>query len=274
MPAVDYETEYNNRARMPEHPALIAGWARDAAAYRAANPPLRIPYGPSERQFIDFFHAPEPDHAAATVVFVHGGYWQNLDPSSFSHMARGPNALGLDVAVVGYDLCPQVHVGDIVDEARAACRELARFEKRLVVAGHSAGGHLAACLLATNWPAVDERLPPGFVGAAYAISGLFELKPLVSTSINAALRMNEAEADLLSPLTWAPPAGLSLDAVVGGDESREYLRQSRTIAERWGAAGVRTRFEAVPGANHFTVIAPLADPRSTMTRRIAELARA
>jgi arylformamidase len=274
MAAIDYEVEYNNRARVPEHPAIIAGWARDAATYREANPPLRIPYGPSERQFIDFFHAAEPDHAAATVVFIHGGYWQNLDPSFFSHMARGPNGRGLNVGIAGYDLCPAVRVGDIVEELRQACRELARFEKKLVVAGHSAGGHLAACMLATNWAAVEEKLPEGFVGAAYAISGLFELKPLVPTSINNALGMNDAEAELMSPLFWAPPVGLCLDAVVGGEESPEYLRQSRTIVERWAADGVRTRLEAVPGANHFTVIAPLADPNSLMSQRIAELARA
>jgi arylformamidase len=110
------------------------------------------------------------------------------------------------------------------------------------------------------------------VHASYAISGLFDLKPLVPTSINTALRMDEAEAELLSPLSWAPPARLSLDAVVGGDESAEYLRQSRTIVERWGAAGVLTRYEAVPGANHFTVINPLAESDSAMTRRLAALA--
>jgi arylformamidase len=274
MAAIDYEAEYNNRARVPEHPAIIEGWARDAAAYRGANPPQPIAYGPSERQFIDLFHPAVPDHEAKTVLFVHGGYWQNLAPSSFSHMTRGLNAHGVAVAIAGYDLCPQVRVGDIVEQVRAACRELARFEKHLVVAGHSAGGHLTACMVATNWPAVDEKLPAGFVSAGYAISGLFELKPLVPTSINKALGMDEAEAELLSPLSWAPPAGLVLDAVVGGEESAEYLRQSRTIAERWGAAGVRTRYEAVPGANHFTVIAPLADPHSAMTRRVAELAKA
>jgi arylformamidase len=94
----------------------------------------------------------------------------------------------------------------------------------------------------------------------------------VPTSINAALRMDAAEAELLSPLSWAPPAGLSLDAVVGGEESREYLRQSRTIVERWGAEGVLTRYEAIPGANHFTVVGPLAEPDSAMTRRLAALA--
>jgi len=274
MSTIDYETEYNNRARVPEHPAIIECWARDAKAYREANPPLRIPYGPSERQFIDFFKAAEPAHAAATVVFIHGGYWQNLDPSFCSHMARGANRHGLNVAVAGYDLCPKVRVADIVEQLRAACRELARLEKKLVVAGHSAGGHLAACMLATNWPTLDERLPNGFVPAAYAISGLFDLKPLVATSVNDALGMDEGEAELSSPLFWAPPVDQSLDAIVGGDESTEYLRQSRSIVERWAAAGVRTRYEAVAGANHFTIIAPLAEPDSPMTRRIVELARA
>ena len=274
MAAIDYESEYNNRARVPEHPQIIEGWAQDARAYREAHPPGRIVYGASERQFMEMFQPAEPDHRAQTVLFVHGGYWQGLDPSFFSHMARGLNAYGIAVAVAGYDLCPQVRVGDIVEEVRAACRELARFERHLVVAGHSAGGHLAACMIATNWPAVDEKLPVGLVSAAYAISGLFELRPLVGTSINRALRMDEAEAELLSPLSWAPPVGLALDAVVGAEESPEYLRQSRTIVERWGAAGVRTRYEAVPGANHFTVIAGLAEPDSPMTRRIVELARA
>lgn len=274
MSGIDYEAEYNNRARVPEHPAIFERWAHDAKAYREAHPPQRISYGPGRRQLMEVFQPTEPDHRAKMVVFIHGGYWQSLEPALFSHMARGLNGHGIAVAVPGYDLCPEVRIGDIVEEIRAACRELARFEKQLVVAGHSAGGHLAACMLATNWPAVDDDLPTGFVSAAYAISGLFDLKPLVPTSVNGALRLDEAEAELISPLAWAPPRGLVLDAVVGGDESAEYLRQSRTIVERWAAAGVKTRFEAVPGANHFTVIAGLADPDSAMTRRAAELARA
>ena len=108
--------------------------------------------------------------------------------------------------------------------------------------------------------------------AAYAISGLFDLRPLVPTSVNGPLGLDAAEAERLSPLFWPAPSGLSLDAVVGGDESGEYHRQSRTIAERWGAAGVRTRFEALDGANHFTVVAPLADPDSAMVARLCKLA--
>ena len=181
-------------------------------------------------------------------------------------MARGLNAHGIAVAIPGYDLCPQVRVGDIIEEMRTACRRLAD-RGPIVVAGHSAGAHLAACLLATDWG------PQGLVPAAYALSGLFDLEPLRATYVNEALGMSEAEARRLSPLFWPPPAGRVLDAVVGEVESGEYHRQSRAIVERWGAAGVRTRFEAVPGANHFTVVAPLADPDSPMTLRIADLAR-
>jgi arylformamidase len=272
---IDYEAEYNNRARVPEHPEIIAGWARDAAAYREAVGARfeSRAYGPSERQRMDLFR-PEGEARGALVVYIHGGYWQAQDRPSFSHMARGLNAHGIAVAVPGYDLCPQVRVGDIVEEMRAACRSLAGEAPRLVVTGNSAGGHLTACMAATDWRAVDAALPPDFVRAAYAISGIFDLKPLLRTYVNQATRMDAAEAERLSPLFWPPPVGRTFDAVVGAEESAEYLRQSRTIVDAWGAAGVRTRYEAIPGANHFTVIAPLADPHSGMTRRLAELALA
>lgn len=272
MSAIDYEAEYNNRARVPGHPAIIEGWNRDAAAYRqeVGKRCTQLPYGPGERCLIDLF-APERPEPAATVMFIHGGYWQALNRSAFSHLARGLNAHGIAVAVPGYALCPSVAVSDIVEALTAACHTLAG-RGRLVAAGHSAGGHLAACLLATDWERHDLR--EDLVPAAFALSGLFDLAPLVGTSINGALRLDAAEARRLSPLFWPPPQGRSLDALVGGEESAEYLRQSRTIAEAWGAAGVATRYEAVPGANHFTVIAPLADPASPAVRRLADLARA
>jgi arylformamidase len=140
------------------------------------------------------------------------------------------------------------------------------------MSGHSAGGHLAACMLATDWPALDPSLPPDLVIAAYAISGLFDLGPLVETSVNKALQLDQVTARAVSPLFWKAPAHGSLDAVVGGNESAEYFRQSRTIVDVWSRAGVPTRFGVVPGANHFTAIAPLADPQSPMVARLMELA--
>jgi arylformamidase len=266
---IDYEVEYNNRARVPENPALMAGWARDAAAWREQHTPRSMRYGPGARNVIDFFAG---DNNGPIVVFIHGGYWQAFDGSSFSHLAAGLHAHGIGVAIPSYDLCPNVTIDEIILQMRMASRELARLGRSLVISGHSAGGHLAACMLATDWPAFDASLPKNLVTAAYAISGLFELGPLVATSINKALRLDQITARAASPLFWKAPGRGSLDAVVGEAESAEYFRQSRTIVERWGAAGVATRFGTVPDANHFTAIAPLADPDSPMVRRLRELA--
>jgi arylformamidase len=268
--AVDYEVEYNNRARVPENPSIISGWAKDAAAYRERHAPQIIPFGPGARNSIDFFRGGDQ---GPIVVFIHGGYWQALDTSFFSHLAAGLNAHGIGVAVPSYDLCPAVTVDQIIQQMRMAMRELARMGRSLIVSGHSAGGHLAACMLASDWPAYDASLPKNIVVAAYAISGLFELGPLVATSINGALQLDDATARAASPLFWKAPSRGSLDAVVGENESAEYFRQSRTIVEHWGAAGLATRFGVVSAANHFTAIAPLADPGSPMTLRLKELAK-
>ena len=270
MSEIDYEVEYNNRARVPQNPMLMAGWAKDAAAYRERNKPRVMSYGPSVRQTIDLFAGGDE---GPIVIFIHGGYWQALDGSSFSHCARGLNAHRIDVAVPSYDLCPQVTVDTIIKQMRTAMGELARLGRPLVVSGHSAGGHLAACMLATDWLAFDPSLPRDLVIAAYAISGLFDLVPLVGTSINKALGLDRAAAMAASPLHWVPPGQGSLDAVVGGNESSEYFRQSRTVVEQWGRAGVATCFGEVSGANHFTAIAPLSDPNSPMVGRLRELAR-
>jgi arylformamidase len=256
--SLDLEAEYNNRARVPEHPAIIASWTSDSAAYREVKPPRVVRYGDGERHTFDFFEV----GSGPAVMFIHGGYWQALDKSFFSHMARGLNALGVSVAVPSYDLCPNVRIGDIVEQMRAACAVLhAETNAPIVVSGHSAGGHLAACLLATE----------AHVPAAYAISGLFDLKPLVPTSLNVALRLDDEEAEALSPLLWPAPEGKVLDAVVGGAESSEYLRQSTAIVEAWAEVGAEARYEAITGANHFTIIAPLADANSAMCARILEL---
>jgi arylformamidase len=268
---VDYEVEYNNRARVPENPAIMAGWVRDSAAWRETNRSSWrvISYGAGERHKIDFF---EGGGAGPIVVFIHGGYWQALDGSVFSHFAAGLNAHGIDVAIPSYDLCPAVSIHGIIGQMRAASCELAKLGRPLVVSGHSAGGHLAACMLATDWRALDPALPGDLVTAAYAISGLFDLRPLVSTSINNALKLDDASARAASPVFWKAPARGTIDAVVGGSESAEYFRQSHLIVDAWGAAGLATRFGTVPDANHFTAIAPLADSGSPMVSRLKALA--
>ncbi|MGB9043679.1 MAG: alpha/beta hydrolase [Pseudolabrys sp.] len=272
--SIDYEVEYDNRARVPEHPEIFSRWQRQAAAYRASahNVKLGISYGPSLRRTIDTFPAKDDDHAPL-AVFVHGGWWRSLEPSMFSQLAAGPNARGITVAVVGYDLCPHVSIADIVEQIRTACLFLWRKRRqRIVIYGHSAGGHLAACMVAQDWKAFASDAPADLVPAAYAISGVFDLLPLVHVSQNQDLRLDEAEARRISPLHWNVPAGRSLDAVVGALESSEFLRQSKSIVEAWRRAQALTRYEEIAGANHFTVIDPLSDPNSAMTARVAAMA--
>jgi arylformamidase len=271
---VDYEVEYNNRARVPEHPDIFARWQRESAAYRAAanNPKLGISYGPSSRRTIDLFPARDDDKAPL-AMFVHGGWWRSLEPASFSQMAAGPNGRGVSVAVVGYDLCPVVSIADIIGQIQAACLMLwRRRRQRILVYGHSAGGHLAACMAATDWKTLAHDAPADLVPAAYAISGVFDLMPLTQISINDDLRLSESEARRVSPLFWRVPAGRSLDAIVGALESSEFLRQSKTVAEAWKQSMASTRYEEIAGTNHFTVIDPLNDPASPMTARVAALA--
>jgi arylformamidase len=276
---IDYEVEYNNRARVPEHEEIFARWARDAELYRAetlkaGRAELGLSYGDTPRQTIDLFLSPGGENAPL-AIFIHGGWWRSLDCSLFSQMARGPNGHGVSVAVAGYDLCPNVSVADIIAQMHRACGFLwQRFGRRMTVYGHSAGGHLAAALVATDWRALYPKAPADLVPAGYAISGVFDLTPLTGISVNADLRLDAAEARKVSPLFWPVAAGRIFDATVGGLESSEFKRQSRTLAQAWQQAGVRTRYEEFSGANHFTVIDPLSDPQSDMTGRVVELTEA
>lgn len=270
--SIDYEKEYDNHARVPENPAIAARRVRDAAAYRAAqrNAELGLSYGPSPRQIIDLF----PVGADAPLaMFIHGGGWRALDPSSFSHMAAGLNAHGVTVAVVGYDLCPQVTVAAIIEEMRAACLFLWRkFHRRIFVYGHSAGAHLAACLLATEWKTLAPGAPADLVPAIYAASGIYDMTPLTKTKQYQVLGLDEQSARAVSPLFWPVPAGRTLDAVVGTHETSEFLRQTRSLAEAWRQGMVQTRYGEIAGANHFTVVDQLAEAGSAMTKRVVELA--
>jgi arylformamidase len=162
---IDLEAEYNNRARVPEHPAIIASWKHAAAAFRAAHPQaeMEIRYGSSARQTLDVFW-PDESREAPLALFIHGGYWQALDPSYFSHLASAANANGIAFALCGYDLCTQVSLAAIVEQVRAAVLHLwRRYRRPLVASGHSAGGHLSACLLATDWKRYAADAPQNLV---------------------------------------------------------------------------------------------------------------
>ncbi len=277
MTDIDYEAEYNNRARVPEHAEIFARWAGDSEDYRAealkaGRAELGLFYGDAPRQYFDLF-LPEAGESAPLAIFIHGGWWRSLDPSFYSQVARGINARGVAVALVGYDLCPNVSIADIVEQIRRACAFLwQRFGRRMLVSGHSAGGHLAAAMVATDWPSLYPKAPADLIPTGYSISGVFDLAPLIGISINEDLKLDAAAARNVSPMFWSVQSGRSFDAVVGGLESSEFKRQSRTLAQAWRQNGVQARYEEFAGTNHFTVVDALADPQSAMTARVAELA--
>jgi arylformamidase len=278
MADLNYETEYDNRTRVPDYAEIFLRWAVEAENYRAerlkaGRAELGLSYGDTPRQTIDLL-LPDAGDAAPLAMFVHGGWWRSLEASSFSQMARGLNARGVAVAVADYDLCPNLTIADIIEQIRRACVFLwQRQRRRLMLYGHSAGGHLASAMVATDWQSLYPKAPPDLVPVGYAISGVFDLAPLVGISVNQDLRLDAAEARRLSTAFWQPPAGRIFDAVAGGLESGEFKRQSRLLADTWRQRGAQTRYEEIPGTNHFTVIDVLADPQSAMVARVAALAQ-
>ena len=265
-PAVDFEADYNNRVRVPEHPAILKKWREDSLRVFDERRPQTLAYGPGERHRMEWFDA-GPERPVA--VFIHGGYWQALDRGWFSWVAPALQDQGISVVIPGYDLAPAVRLGVIIDNVRQAT-ELVRQKtgKRPLVFGHSAGGHMAACMLSE-----------GRARAALAISGVFDLEPLTQTSLNEALQLDLFTARALSPIHWpvpngGAPGGRALDCWVGGAESNEFVRQSRHMAAEWGGKGADTHVEIIEGANHFTALDGLADPDSPLVQRLLALATA
>lgn len=275
---LDLEAEYDNRRRVPEYEAIAGVWAAASKSSRgSAKAQLDLGYGKGDRNRYDLFEAKGsvPGGRAPLVAFIHGGYWQRGDREASAWVARELTAKGCSVALPSYTLCPATTVMGIVEEMRAFLVALWQRTRQFpVVSGHSAGGHLAAAMLATDWSKVSG-VPADLVRAAYAISGVFELAPLIPTSLNEALKLDAASAAAASPLQWpAPSKSATLVAAVGGDESQEFIRQSLTIALAWGKAGAKTECVIAPAANHFTVLDGLGDAESGMLARIAGLARA
>lgn len=271
---IDHEQEalYNNKLLVPDSAELSQEFSSLSAKFRAqAGGDLDISYGPSERQKYDLFLPQSGLEAPALVVYIHGGYWQWRDRKDFSEAARGLWTQGLPVATPSYDLCPTVSVADIVIQIGSCCAHLWKtYQKPLIITGHSAGGHLTATMLAADWAA--SGAPDIKILGGVPISGVFDLRPLVNTSINDPLGLDDAGAEAISPLLWTPTVAAPMHAYVGGGESQGFLDQSHEFAEKWGGFGMTTDCSEIAGANHFTILNELRDPASAMVKTIAAMA--
>ena len=269
-----FDAQYDNRRRVPEFAQHLARW-RDSAAQARAQLAchLDIPFTPDGVLTLDVF--PAAAAGAPVLVFIHGGYWRSLDKADFSFVAAPFVAAGAMVVVPNYSLCPAVTIDTIALQSAHAMAWVQRHAAayggnaaRTVVAGHSAGGHLAAMLLACDGSLMASDLPPRLVRRAVSISGLYDLAPIAATpSLQIDLRLTPAVVARTSPARFAAPAGAQLCSVVGALESEEFLRHNRLIRERWGAAVVPV-CEELPGRDHFSVLEELIDPQATLHRRV------
>ena len=270
------DTQYNNRARVADSAQILERWARASAlARKKSTAQLDVPYGDGDKETLDIFSTPRAD--APVLVFIHGGYWRALDKSDASFVAPSFVQAGALVVVPNYALCPAVSIRHITLQMVRSLVWVYRNAqlhggnpRHIVVAGHSAGGQLAAMMLSCHWPALGADLPARLVHSALSISGVFDLEPLRHTPfLMDDLKLTAASARRLSPARLPRPQG-TLYATVGADESEEFLRQNELIRRAWGPQVVPV-CEAIARTNHMNVLHDLADPQGRLHRLALQL---
>lgn len=263
------EKLFNVRAAVPDHMETFKAWRAASDAYKAERTDARLDlaYGARPAEKLDFLPPVKTRKDAPLVMLIHGGYWQALDKADTLFAARALNEAGVAVAVVNYTLCPATDLAGIVAEMRGAAlwlwrnaAELDVDRDRMFVAGHSAGGHLAAMMMATDWTARDSDAPVDLFKGAVSVSGLYDLTALVDTTINIRVGLTAETARALSPVNQRPAGRAPLVLTVGQAESTGFHDQIDRLAAAWPGVPIDTVI--VPGANHFGAFEALNDRRS------------
>lgn len=271
------DAQYNNRLRWPDYKVHFDNWRLwSERTCRALPCHLDLAFGSQPIEKLDILPAERP--GAPLYVFIHGGYWYSLDKADYSYVAEGFRPHGVTTAVNNFGLAPDTSMDEIVRQNRAALAWLWRNAskygadpQRIYVCGHSAGGHLAVMLLATDWPAFAPGLPRDLVKGACAIGGLFDMEPIRLSYLNKTLKMSAEEARRNAPLELKYPSRAPLSLVVAVDETPEYHRQSQAMADLWRNLGYPVDLLVPPGLNHFDVVNRLIDPDCDLVR--AQLAQ-
>ncbi|MGX7872907.1 alpha/beta hydrolase [Mesorhizobium sp. ORM6] len=264
----DWNNAYANGANIAGSDRWPAAWAEPAQAFRETlsaqgRAHFDIAYGDRPRNRFDLFlpmAAPK-----GLVVFIHGGYWLESDKSTWSHLAKGAVDSGFAVAMPSYTQCPDIRIAGIVREMGAAISTAAAMVGGpLMLTGHSAGGHLASRMVTTSTPLAGDLARR--IRRVVSISGLHDLRPLMRTGMNAALAIDEAEAQAESPALLRPMDGVRITCWAGGGERSEFLRQTALLANIWTGLGAATSTVVEPDRHHYDIVDGLADPAHPLTR--------
>ncbi len=271
--------QYNASLQVADPAAELRHYVEHSAQARTALPQVRtgVAYGPTRAETLDIFPADRP--GAPVFVFIHGGYWRALSAGDFSFVAAGPQRRGFASVVVNYALCPWVTVDEIVRQVRAALawtwHHAADFHgdrERIVIAGHSAGGHLGAMALHTDW-AGDYGLPVDPLRGAWLVSGLYDLAPLRWSYLQPVIQLDDRTIARQSPIHTLRPCATPLKLVWGDLETPEFARQSTAYAEHGRAVGNAVETEALPGLHHYSAIHAFEDADSAACEWLDQQAR-
>jgi arylformamidase len=268
------ESNYNLVAARGGVDDVMQRWSAASASLRAqVDASLDCAYGSDERERIDVFRSGAKH--APLYVYLHGGYWQRGDKSLYSFIAAPFLAAGVDVAIVGYPLCPQVSMTELLDKIRQSigwlyhnAKQLDINRERINLSGHSAGGHLVAMGVCTDWPGCDPKLPQDLLKSAIPLSGLYQLKPLLQTSISEALHLTDSEVIELSPAALQPATQIPLLTIIGGAETAELFHQTDLLVDSWCAWLPQIERHVEAGVDHFDLIDRLASSDSRVFQRI------